>query len=91
MARPLNLREPTFLSHNPCGCAKSATSTPAQNAKIGRPGSPSAVDGGQIELPLTDAADELELLRAYLEAAKSCHPTPANANEYLGAEMKVVA
>jgi predicted dehydrogenase len=51
----------------------------------------SAVDGGQMALPLTDAADEIELLRAYLEGRKVLPSTLANAKEYLGAEATVVA
>jgi len=52
----------------------------------------SAVDGGQVALPLTDAADEIEMLRAYLEGRKVL-PTAVNAREYeqSGAEVKLVS
>jgi len=52
----------------------------------------SAVDGGQVALPLTDAADEIEMLRAYLEGRKVL-PTAVNAKEYeqSGAEVKLVS
>ena len=50
----------------------------------------SAVDGGQVALPLTDAADETAMLRAYLAGRKVLPSTPANAKEYLGAEAKLV-
>jgi predicted dehydrogenase len=49
----------------------------------------SAVDGGQVALPLTDAADETEMLRAYLADRKVLPSTPANAREYLGAEANL--
>ena len=42
----------------------------------------SAAEGGQVALPLTDAADELELLRAYLAGRKALPSTAANAKEY---------
>jgi predicted dehydrogenase len=50
----------------------------------------SAVDGGQVALPLTDTADETEMLRAYLAGRKVLPSTPANAKEYLGDEVKLV-
>ncbi len=50
----------------------------------------SAVDGGQVALPLAEAADEIEMLRAYLAGRKVLPSTPANAKEYLGAEANVV-
>ena len=45
----------------------------------------SAVDGGQVALPLTEGADEIEMLRAYLTGRKVLPSTPANEKEYLGA------
>jgi hypothetical protein len=42
----------------------------------------SAADGGQIALPLTDAGNEIELLRAYLAGRKVLASTSANAKEY---------
>jgi predicted dehydrogenase len=42
----------------------------------------SAAGGGQIALPLTDPADELEMLRASLPARKVLLSMPANAKEY---------
>jgi predicted dehydrogenase len=50
----------------------------------------SAVEGGQVALPLTEAADEIEMLRACLAGRKVLPSTPANAMEYLGAEAKLV-
>lgn len=43
----------------------------------------SAAGGGQIALPLTSAANELELLRASLSDRKVLLSMPANAKEYL--------
>jgi predicted dehydrogenase len=42
----------------------------------------SAAEGGQVALPLADAYDEIELLRAYLTGRKALASTPANAKEY---------
>jgi len=42
----------------------------------------SAVNGGQVALPLTDAADEIELLKAHLADRKVLLSTPVNAKEY---------
>lgn len=42
----------------------------------------SAADGGQVALPLTDAGNEIELLRAYLAGRKVLASTSANAKEY---------
>jgi len=50
----------------------------------------SAVDGGQVALPLTDAADEIEMLRACLVDRKVLPSTPANAREYAGTAANVV-
>ena len=52
----------------------------------------SAVDGGQVPLPLTETTDEIELLRAYLAGRKVLCSTPANAKEYgeVGAGPKLV-
>ncbi len=44
----------------------------------------SAAQGGQVALPLSGPADELELLDRSLGAAKVLPSTPANAKEYLG-------
>jgi len=49
----------------------------------------SAVDGGQVALPLTEGADEVEMLRAYLAGRKVLPSTSANEKEYLGAEAKL--
>jgi len=49
----------------------------------------SAVDGGQVALPLSDDADEIEMLRAYLAGRKVLPSTPANAKEYLEAEANI--
>jgi len=46
----------------------------------------SAVDGGQVALPLTEPADEIEMLRAYLAGRKVIPSTAANAKEYGVAE-----
>jgi predicted dehydrogenase len=42
----------------------------------------SAAEGGQIALPLKEAVDEIELLKAYLAGRKVLPSTPANAKEY---------
>jgi len=42
----------------------------------------SAVDGGQVALPLSEPADEVELLRAYLTGRRVLCSTAANAKEY---------
>jgi len=42
----------------------------------------SAAEGGQVALPLKDAGDEIELLRAYLAGRKAFASTAANAKEY---------
>jgi len=42
----------------------------------------SVVAGGQVALPLTDAADEIEMLRSHLKGSKVLLSTPANAKEY---------
>jgi predicted dehydrogenase len=42
----------------------------------------SAVDGGQVGLPLTEAADEIQMLRAYLAGRTVIPSTAANAKEY---------
>ena len=42
----------------------------------------SAANGGQVSLPLTDAADEIELLKAHLADRKVLLSTPVNAKEY---------
>ena len=43
----------------------------------------SAAQGGQIALPLTDGADELEMLRASLPQAPVLLSMPENAEQYL--------
>ncbi len=49
----------------------------------------SAVEGGQVTLPLTQPADELGMLKAYL-AGRTVQPsTTANAKEYLKPENKM--
>jgi len=50
----------------------------------------SAADGGQVALPLSDAADEIGMLRAYLAGRKVLPSTPANAKEYLETEANIV-
>jgi len=42
----------------------------------------SAVSGGQVALPLKDAADEIGMLAARLAGQKVLLSTPANANAY---------
>lgn len=42
----------------------------------------SAVDGGQVALPLTEAADELAMLREHLENRRVLLSSPVNAKEY---------
>ena len=42
----------------------------------------SAAEGGQVALPLNDAGDEVELLKAYLAGRKALASTAANAKEY---------
>ena len=42
----------------------------------------SVVNGGQVALPLTDAADEIEMLKAHLADRKVLLSTPVNAKEY---------
>jgi predicted dehydrogenase len=42
----------------------------------------SAVDGGQVALPLTEPADEVEMLRSHLKGRKVLASTAANAKEY---------
>ena len=49
----------------------------------------SAVDGGQVRLPLTGAENEIEMLRAYLAGRKVVPSTSANAKEYLPAQEKL--
>ncbi|MCE5308911.1 MAG: Gfo/Idh/MocA family oxidoreductase [Acidobacteriales bacterium] len=44
----------------------------------------SAAQGGQVALPLTEPADELEMLRGAVSARKVLLSMPANAKEYLG-------
>ena len=51
----------------------------------------SAVNGGQLALPLTEPADETEMLRAYLKGRKVLASTAANAKEYGVAEKLVGA
>jgi hypothetical protein len=43
----------------------------------------SAVCGGQIALPLTEAADEVEMLRSHLADRAVLASTAASAKEYL--------
>jgi predicted dehydrogenase len=47
----------------------------------------SAVDGGQVALPLTEPADEIGMLRAYLAGRKVIPSSAANAKEYGVAEQ----
>jgi hypothetical protein len=49
----------------------------------------SAVDGGQVRLPLTTAENEIEMLKAYLAGRKVMPSTGANAKEYLPAQEKL--
>ena len=42
----------------------------------------SAVKGGQIALPLTEACDELASLKQHLENRKALLSSPVNAKEY---------
>jgi predicted dehydrogenase len=49
----------------------------------------SAVEGGQVRLPLTNAEDEVEMLKAYLAGRKVLPSTAANAKEYLKQEEKL--
>ncbi len=53
----------------------------------------SAVDGGQVPLPLTSAMDEIEKLSAHLAGRKVSLSTPANSKEYMpvGPELEVAA
>lgn len=53
----------------------------------------SAVDGGQVPLPLTDDDDEIQKLSAHLAGQKVLLSTPANAKEYTStsSELEVVA
>jgi len=44
----------------------------------------SVAQGGQVALPLTEPANELELLRGAVNASKVLVSMPANAKEYLG-------
>lgn len=49
-----------------------------------------AVEGGQVRIPLNEAEDEVEMLRAYLSGSKVVPSTAANAKEYLKKEEKLV-
>ncbi len=49
----------------------------------------SAVDGGQVRLPLRTAENELEMLQAYLAGRKVVPSTTANAKEYVAAQEKL--
>ena len=51
----------------------------------------SAVDGGQVALPLTEPADEIGMLKAYLAGRKVIPSTSANVKEYGVAEKLVGA
>jgi predicted dehydrogenase len=49
----------------------------------------SAVEGGQVSLPLTQAADEIDMLRHYLKGRTVLPSTAASAKEYLNREDKL--
>lgn len=42
----------------------------------------SAVNGGQVALPLTEAADEVEMMKQHLADRKVLLSSPVNAKEY---------
>jgi len=48
----------------------------------------SAVDGGQVSLPLQDAADEIGMLAAHLTGQKVLLSTPVNASAYPSASLE---
>jgi hypothetical protein len=42
----------------------------------------SAVNGGQVAVPLTEAADEVEMMKEHLSDRKVLLSSPVNAKEY---------